>query len=173
MQLKCYVGADFAGLYKVDPDTLSSSAKSRTGFIIFLGHWPLIWKSFLQTEVALSTLEAEYSALSSATRVLLPIIDIIKALVSNTNCNDDFEAVVLNESLLYEDNNGAFTVATNCRVTSRTKYFNVKWHHFWQFVQDKTLKIEKISTEDQRADYLTKGLPAQPYEKHRKSTQGW
>ena len=173
MQLKCYVDADFSGLYKVDPDTSSSSAKSRTGFIIFLGPWPLIWKSFLQTEIALSTLEAEYSALSSATRVMLPIIDIIKALVSNTNSNEDFEAVVLNQSLLYEDNNGAYTVATNCRVTSRTKYFNVKWHHFWQFVHDKTLKVEKISTEDQRADYLTKGLPAQPYEKHRKSTQGW
>ena len=42
MQLKCYVDADFAGLYKVDPDTSSSSAKSRTGLIIFLGPWPLI-----------------------------------------------------------------------------------------------------------------------------------
>ena len=94
-------------------------------------------------------------------------------MVSNTNCNDNFEAVVPKESILYEDNNGAFTVSTNCKVTSRTKYFNVKWHHFWQFVQDETLKIKKISTEDQRADYLTKGLPAQPYEKHRKSTQGW
>ena len=118
-QLKSYVDADFAGLYKVDPDTSLSSAKSRTGFIIFLGPWPLIWKSFLQTEIALLTFEAEYSALSSSTRVLLPIINIIKALVSNTNCNDDFEAVVLNESFLYEDNNGAFTVATNFRVTSR------------------------------------------------------
>ena len=157
----------------MDPDTSSSSAKSRTGFIIFLGPWPLIWKSFLQTEIALSTLEAEYSALSSSTRVMLPIIDIIKALVSNTNCNDQFEAIVLNASLIYEDNNGAYTVATNCRVTSRTKYFNVKWHHFWQFVHNKTFKIERINTEDQRADYLTKGLPAQAHEKHRKSAQGW
>merc|ERR1712024_393128 len=39
MQLKCYVDADFAGLYKVDPDTSSSSAKSHTGLIIFLGPW--------------------------------------------------------------------------------------------------------------------------------------
>ena len=77
--------------------------------------------------------------------VLLPIIDIIKALVSNTNSIEDFEAVELNQSLLYEDNNGAYTVATNCRVTSRTKYFNVKWHYFWQFVHDKTLKVKKIN----------------------------
>ena len=104
---------------------------------------------------------------------MLPIIDIIKALVSNTNCNDNFEAIVLNQSLIYEDNNGAYTVATNCRVTSRTKYFNVKWHHFWQFVHNKTFQIERINTEDQRTEYLTKGLPSQPYEKHRKSTQGW
>ena len=51
MQLKCYVDADFAGLYKVDPDTSSSSAKSRTGFIIFLGPWPLIWKSFYKQKL--------------------------------------------------------------------------------------------------------------------------
>ena len=64
--LKCYVDSDFAGLYKVDPDHEPSSAKTRTGYIIFLGPWSLIWKSFLQSEVSLSTIEAEYSALSSA-----------------------------------------------------------------------------------------------------------
>ena len=173
MTLKCYVDSDFAGLYKIDPDHDSSSAKSRTGYIIFLGPWPLIWKSFLQTEVSLSTLEAEYSALSSATRMMLPIVTIVKSLVSNTNCAEIFKAIILNPSLVYEDNNGALTVAKNCRVTSRTKYFNVKWHHFWQFVHDGTFDIRGIDTKDQWADYLTKGLAVVLFVRNRQSVQGW
>ena len=66
MKLECFVDADFAGLYKQDPDELSSSAKSRTGYVIRLAGAPLIWKSKLQTEISLSTLESEYSALSQA-----------------------------------------------------------------------------------------------------------
>ena len=171
--LKCYVDSDFAGLYKVDPDHEPSSAKSRTGYIIFLGPWPLIWKSFLQSEVSLSTMEAEYSALSSATRMMLPIITLVKTLVSTTNCSDNFKAIILNPSLVYEDNNGAYTVAKNCRVTSRTKYFNVKLHHFWQYVHDGTFDVQRIDTKDQLADFLTKGLTRDLHENNRKSVQGW
>ena len=80
---------------------------------------------------------------------------------------------MLNKNLIYEDNNGAYTVAKNCRVTSRTKYFNVKWHHFWQYVHDKTFDIQKIDTKEQLADYLTKGLTRELHEKNRKSVQGW
>ena len=173
LKLCCYVDADFAGLYKIDPDTDASSAKSRTGYIIFLGPWPLIWKSFLQSEVSLSTLEAEYAALSSATRMMLPIIQLIKTITSLTNCSNEFEAIMMNPGEVFEDNNGAFTVASNCRVTSRTKYFNVKYHHFWQFVKDETFKILRIKSEDQKADYLTKGLAVVLFEKNRKSSQGW
>ena len=80
---------------------------------------------------------------------------------------------MMNPGEVFEDNNGAFTVASNCRVTSRTKYFNVKYHHFWQFVKDETFKILRIKSEDQKADYLTKGLAVVLFEKNRKSSQGW
>jgi hypothetical protein len=67
LQLDCYVDADFAGLYKCDPDGASpTSAKSRLGFIILLGGVPLVWRSQLQSEISLSTFESEYSSLSQA-----------------------------------------------------------------------------------------------------------
>ena len=69
-----YVDADFAGLYNIEPPEDSSSAKSRTGFIIFLDTCALIWKSYLQSKIAQSTLEAEYGALSAAIRAVLPLI---------------------------------------------------------------------------------------------------
>jgi hypothetical protein len=66
MKLECFVGTDFAGLNKQDPNELPSSAKSHTGYVNRLAGAPLIWKSKLQTEISLSTLESEYSALSQA-----------------------------------------------------------------------------------------------------------
>ena len=69
----CYVDTDFASLHGRDPDRSPSSAKSRTGYIITLGGCHILWKSHLQTEISLSTLEVEYSALSSALRTLLPL----------------------------------------------------------------------------------------------------
>jgi hypothetical protein len=71
LQLDCYVDADFAGLYKCDPDASPTSAKSRLGFIISLGRVPLVWRSQLQSEISLSTLESEYSSLSQAMHTLL------------------------------------------------------------------------------------------------------
>ena len=60
LKLDCYVDADFAGLYNVEDVQDPVCVKSRTGYCLTLGSCPLIWVSKLQTEVALSTTEAEY-----------------------------------------------------------------------------------------------------------------
>lgn len=71
--LNCYADANFAGLFSTsDPDD-PKSVKSRSGYIITLGQIPVSWGSKLQSETALSTMEAEYISLSQALRVLLPL----------------------------------------------------------------------------------------------------
>ena len=127
----------------------------------------------MQTEVSLSTLEAEYSALSAATRVVLPLIDISRMAVTIIKSPDDFKTVVHCGCIIFEDNNGAYTLATTQHTTSRTKYFNVKWHFFWQHVRNGTLVIERIATVDQLADYLTKGCTREILERIRQKLQGW
>ena len=77
LDIQLYVDADFAGLFKKEHESDPDSARSRTGYILLLGGFPLIWKSQLQSKIALSTLEAEYSALSSATRALIPICELL------------------------------------------------------------------------------------------------
>ena len=78
LSLDCYVDADFAGLHGRDPDHSNTSAKSRTGYIITLGGGcPIVWKSQLQTEISLSTLESKYSALRTNMRTLLPLCDLL------------------------------------------------------------------------------------------------
>ena len=63
-----YIDADFAGLYPVENNQDPVSVQSRTGYILFLANCPLLWVSKLQTEVATSTMEAEYIALSQSVR---------------------------------------------------------------------------------------------------------
>ena len=72
-KVDCYVDADFAGLHGREPQDLSASACSCTEYIMFFCSCPLIWKSQLQTETALSNFHAEYVALSSAIRKLITI----------------------------------------------------------------------------------------------------
>lgn len=72
MGLDCYVDVDYEGLWKFEEDQYHVCVKSRTGYVITLGETPVTWASKLQTEIALSTLEAEYISLSSSLIELIP-----------------------------------------------------------------------------------------------------
>jgi hypothetical protein len=171
LNLECFVDADFAGLYKREPDREPISVRSRTGFLINVGNCPILWRSQLQTEVSLSTLEAEYSALSQSLRVVLPLHRMIVEVASQLKLLETVKSSIA--ARVFEDNNGALSLATKQKITARTKYFLVKWHHFWDAVNSGEVFIVKIDTKEQRADYLTKGLPRDTFEKIRKLVQGW
>ena len=64
--LDCYVDADFAGMWDQATSDDPNSVKSPTGYVITFAGCPILWASKLQTEVSLSTTEAEYIALSQA-----------------------------------------------------------------------------------------------------------
>jgi hypothetical protein len=62
---ECYCNADFSGNWnKSNAAYDPSTEKSRSGWIIFYAGCPIIWASKLQSQVALSTTEAEYISLS-------------------------------------------------------------------------------------------------------------
>ena len=68
----CYVDADFQGGWDIETATEdSTTAKSRTAYIVMYAGCPIVWASKMQTDIALSTTESEYSALSEATREVL------------------------------------------------------------------------------------------------------
>jgi hypothetical protein len=72
--------ADFAGLYNHEHPQDPHCVRSWTGYVILLAGCPVLWKSKLQTEIALSTMEAEYVALSQSCKDLFPLLDQIKEL---------------------------------------------------------------------------------------------
>ena len=46
-------------------------------------------------------------------------------------------------STVFEDNNGALLLATNRKVTSRTKHFNIKYHFFIVLTKE-TLLLRRL-----------------------------
>jgi hypothetical protein len=78
---ECYCDADFSGLWNkafapVDPST----SKSRSGWIIFYAECPVCWASKLQSQVAMSTTDAEYIAMSQALPDVIPSMGLLQEM---------------------------------------------------------------------------------------------
>jgi hypothetical protein len=80
-KIDCHVDADFAGLFGVEDGQDPISVKSQTGYVIFFSGVLLFWVSKLQTLIALSTMEAEYVALSQSMRDLIHIWETLKEIM--------------------------------------------------------------------------------------------
>ena len=171
LNLDLYADADFCGLFRPDPDSSITSAKSRTGFILLFGGAPLVWKSQLQSSISLLTLESEYQALSQAMQTLLPVRALIIEILDALDLPHHVDSSV--RCGAFEDNSGCLQLATTHRMTNRTKYFLAIWHWFWKHVDDETVVVLKVNTLEQAADYLIKGLVREAFERIRKIVQGW
>jgi hypothetical protein len=71
---------------------------------------PIQWNSKLQTEIALSTTDSEYIALSQAMRDLIPLKRLFLEVVTAMKLPGMNGSVI--RSTVFEDNNGAISVAT-------------------------------------------------------------
>jgi hypothetical protein len=106
--IDCYVDADFAGLWPHEDKHDPSCVKSRTGFAICVANCPVIWSSKLQGDIATSTMEAEYSALSTAMRDLLPFRELLLALSPAITVNGKHPTTF--RTTVHEDNSGAWSL---------------------------------------------------------------
>jgi hypothetical protein len=184
--LSAYVDADFAGLWHKDYAHMRETALSRTGFIICYANCPIIWTSKLQTEIALSTCEAEYIALSMCARSLIPMRTLLSevskfqppaAHPTLTRTGKDETTPLLckqHQSIVYEDNTGALEIANQeSQYRPRTKHISIKWHRFRDNIRSGEMTVSKIDTTLQWADFLTKPLTKIPFERLRKLVMGW
>ena len=71
MGIDIYIYANFSGLYSTEDKMHLVSAKNRSGMLLTFGKLPILWSSKLQSEMSLSTLEAEYIVLSQGLRNLV------------------------------------------------------------------------------------------------------
>jgi hypothetical protein len=172
LELDCYVDADFARLWNYKSDQDPVCVKSRTGYVMTLGGCPIQWNSKLQTEIALSTTEAEYIALSQAMRELIPLRRLLLEIVTTMKLPGVTNSLI--KSTVFEDNNGAISTATAVKMTPRTKHIRVKYHFFKGHIDAGTgISLSKNHTNLQKADIFTKGLTPQKFVKIRKLLCGW
>ena len=132
---------------------------------------PIVWKSQLQTEIALSSTESEYMGLSYALQEAIHMMEILKEMKHYgfpvTEPNTDVHCRV------FEDNSGAIDMARVHKFRPQTKHVNIKLHHFRSYVEKGEVSIQVIKTTQQIADYLTKPLNAEQLCKQRETVMGW
>ena len=132
-------------------------------------------------DVCMSTMMAEYYALSYAMREVLPVRDLVKALAPRFG----FESRLSTQfkSVVHEDNTGCLTLAhlEPGRDTPRSKFYDSKIHWFRQHLHpdddssetDGPITVVKIDTKQQIADIFTKPLPRPDFERLRDLLMGW
>lgn len=170
--MEVFVDADFAGNWDPKEYEDCDTARSRHGYYICYAGCPILWKSQLQTEVALSSTESVYTGLSYALREAIPLMQLFKEMkqqgmpiassVARVHCK------------VFEDNSGALEIAKIPKYRPRTKHLHCRLHHFRQYVdKTKEITIHKIDTKENGSDTLTKPLGEELFLKFRKMMQGW
>ena len=128
-----YVDASFAGYWNQSWSEEPSSVFSRTGYVIYYGGCPIIWHSKLQSEISLSTTEAEYIALSQAMRDTIPLMALIGELAVVLPIIIEQAKV---HCTIFEDNNSCIELVKCPRMRPRTNHSRqLPWRfHFFTII---------------------------------------
>ncbi|XP_053691533.1 uncharacterized protein LOC128740051 [Sabethes cyaneus] len=135
-----YCDSDWAG----DQQT----RKSTSGIIFFFGGGPVSWISKAQDSVALSTLEAEYNALTLACQEAIWIRRLLKDLGEPQD----------EPMTLFEDNQGCICFAKAERSSGRVKHIDTKGHFIKDLCERKIVGLTYCPSTKMVADALTKPL---------------
>jgi hypothetical protein len=139
-----YVDSDYAG----DLDR----RRSTTGYVFTCGGGPVSWKATLQVATTLSTTEAEYMALTEASKEAIWLNGLASGLG------------IQQESVVVKcDSQSAIHLAKNQVFHARTKHIDVRYHRIRDWIESGEIIVEKVHTNDNAADCLTKPVTAEKF----------
>ena len=142
--IEAYSDADWAG----DVD----SRRSTTGYVVQINNSTVSWLSKKQATVALSSAEAEYMAIATVAQEIKWLSQLMEELSSIANFISKKNITV------YSDNQAAIAISKNDVHHDRTKHIDIRHHFIRDCVKEGVFNIQWISTKEQIADTLTKGL---------------
>lgn len=145
-----YSDADWAGDVK--------DRKSTSGYCFKYCNGIISWRSSKQNCVALSTAEAEYVALSSATQEAVWL----NQLLHDVNFSNSDSPVTL-----FEDNQATIAIAKNPQSHPKTKHIGIKYHYIRDLVSKNVIALEYCPTDMMLADIFTKSLSPDKFVKLR------
>jgi hypothetical protein len=105
------------------------------------------YSSKLQRTVALSSAEAVYMGLAHGTQEVLFLRELVKEL-----------GLSQKQTIIHVDNQAAQQMALNPVHHQRTKHIDVRYHFVRERVQTKEVELQHISTKENLADIMTKGV---------------
>ena len=135
-----YADADMAG----DLD----NRKSTSGYLMTFAGGAMSWQSKLQKCIALSTTEAEYIAVTEACKETLWLQRFLQEL-----------GMKQDKYVLHCDSQSAIHLCKNSTFHSRSKHIDVRYHWIRDVLESKALILEKVHTDDNVADMITKVIP--------------
>lgn len=139
--------SDLIGYVDADWGSNKKDRKSYTGYVFKLAGASISWRSCKQKTVALSSTEAEYMALSEATKEAIYLRNLLEDLLGKLDC-----------VLIYNDNQSAKKLAYNPVLHDRSKHIDIRYHFVRDAVSDRIIEVKYLPTNDMIADILTKSL---------------
>lgn len=112
------------------------------------------WRSTKQKIITLSSTEAEFMALTSTMQEVIYFKQLLSEL--NFPC-PNYEIKV--------DNTSAIKIAKSNVFSDRTKHIDVRYKFIAENSFNHNIKIEYVNTNENIADYLTKPLSREKFEK--------
>lgn len=122
--------------------------KSNTGYVFLLGQGSVCWASRKQTSVSLSSMEAEFIALSEACRELTWLRRLLYDMGENQN----------DPTIVFEDNQGCINFAEDERQSRRSKHIDTRMFFTKDLIDKGVVKLQYCPSESMAADMLTKPL---------------
>jgi len=147
-RVECYVDASL-GLNE-------ENARSTSGYVVTMFGDPVAWKTQLQRQVALSSAESEYVAMSQACKEIISIQALATRLGRVTKI-----------PRLYEDNRASIKLAITEESQTLRHLVKLSYHYVRQLSSERRIEIQWISTKQQIGDFFTKALAREQFEKFR------
>ena len=137
------------------------------GYLICLGRCPIIQRSKLRTLIALSTMEAEYIALSMCMRELI----LLKRIF--VDCFEIDVKVAKAKCTVFEDNSSAIQLVNVPKMTPMLKHIDLHYHFFHEHIRKGSVGMEHAAADLQISNMLTKGLVVAKFERLCKLLMNW
>ena len=132
--------------------------KSAFGGCFYLGNNLVSWMSKKQNSVSLSTAEAEYIATASCCAQLLWMKKLLHdyGITQDTTC-------------MFCDTMSAINFSKNPVQHLKSKHIEIRYHFIRDLVEEMTVYLEFINTDNQKANIFTKPLDGPRFESLRKT----
>ena len=133
---------------------------STSGYVFILGDGAVSWYSGKQKGISTSTAQAEYVALSHATKEAVFLRQLLAEFKGNSS--GDCEAITIRE-----DNQAALAISKNPVFYSKTKHIDVCYHFTREMIADGQVELEYCQTKSMIADIFTKPVAKERFEQLR------